>query len=675
VDIGGTFTDVLTIDTETGSVAAGKVPSTPDDLADGVLAGLDSIRASEAMIEFLVHGTTQGLNAVLQRRGERVLLLATEGVGDAYFIARGNRDRLYDIQYRKPLPLIPRRDVIEVSGRLTSHGDERTPLDANAVRAAGQRAREDHFGSVAIAFLFSYLNPDHELRARDILREELGATFPITVSHEVAREWREYERTSSAVLDAYIAPTVRKYLAQLQGRLAEHGVAAPLHVMQSNGGIITAEEARLHCLQTLLSGPVGGTMGGAALAEELDAPNLICVDMGGTSFDVSLIVNGAPDVDVNAELEGLPLLMSVAKIHTIAAGGGSIAYTEAGGLRVGPRSAGADPGPACYGRGGVEPTVTDANLILGRISPDSLAGGSVRLSRESAAGAVSRIAQELGLGKLEMAEGICAVINAKMAQAIRHITVERGIEARDFTILAYGGAGPMHACFFADELGIREVVIPPHPGAFSAWGMLQTDLRHDFSTAYYSLLTRADGTQIAKLLVAMEEEGRVALQRQGRVEDRISFRHSVDVRYRAQEYTLTIPLTDSTESLGAAFAEHVSQRFHDAYQHRYGHSNPGAPIELVMLRTAVLARIDRAPMAKPPSNGHFAEVKTRRMVFDGIEAEAPLLERSQLSIGTLLNGPAVIAEDTATTVIPPGWSFTLNGSGCLALSRSAAMGV
>jgi N-methylhydantoinase A len=669
VDIGGTFTDVLAIDRETGAVTAGKVPSTPHDLADGVLAGLDSIRRHEATTEFLVHGTTQGLNAVLQRRGERVLLLATEGVGDAYFIARGNRDRLYDIHYHKPVPLVPRQDVVEIPGRLNFRGDERSTLDVNAVRAAGLRAREGGFGSIAVAFLFSYLNPEHELRARDVLREELGETFPITLSHEVAREWREYERTSSAVLDAYIAPTVRRYLAGLQTRLAEHGVDAPLHVMQSNGGIITAEEARLHCLQTLLSGPVGGTMGGAALALQMGAPNLICVDMGGTSFDVSLIVDGSPDVDVHAELEGLPLLMAVAKIHTIAAGGGSVAYTEAGGLRVGPRSAGADPGPACYGRGGVEPTVTDANLLLGRISPESFAGGTVTLSRSSAETAVAKLADELGLGHGEMAEGICSVINAKMAQAIRHITVERGIEARDYTILAYGGAGPMHACFFADELGIDTVVIPPYPGAFSAWGMLQTDLRHDFSTAYYSLLTRADLGHMANGLKTMEREGREALERQDPLNDRLAFRHSVDVRYRAQEYTLTIPLVDSSEPVGSGFVEALSQRFHDAYQRRYGHSNAGAPIEIVMLRTAVLAHVDRAPLARPSANGHFSEVTTRPMVFGGREVAAPLLRRAQLSIGAVLRGPALVAEDTATTVVPPRWSFSIDESGCLVLRR------
>jgi N-methylhydantoinase A len=351
MDIGGTFTDVVAYDEESGTYTAGKSSTTTQDLTEGVFAALGALVDTPADIGFTVHGTTQGLNAFLQRRGESVLLLATKGAGDVYHIARGNRTRLYDIHYRKPTPLVARSDIVEIPGRLSSAGDELEPLDENAVRAAARRVREEGLGAVAVGFLFSYVNPAHELRAEEILLEELD-DVSVSLSHRVAREWREYERTSSAVIDAYTAPVVRRYLTRLESELTRQGLSVPLHVMQSSGGIVTAQSARDLSLQTLLSGPVGGTMGGVALARLLDRPNLICVDMGGTSFDVSLVVDGKPDVSSETYLEGFPLLMSVVNIHTIGAGGGSVAYAEAGGLRVGPESAGAEPGPACYGRGG-----------------------------------------------------------------------------------------------------------------------------------------------------------------------------------------------------------------------------------------------------------------------------------------------------------------------------------
>ena len=354
MDIGGTFTDVVAYDEELGTYTAGKASTTPSELTDGVFAGLAQVIDSPASIAFTVHGTTVGLNAFLQRRGEKVLLLATEGAGDVYHIARGNRARLYDLHYRKPRPLVPLSDIVEIPGRLDWRGEERTPLDEAAVRAAAVRVRDEGFGAVAVALLFSFLDPAHELRVEEILRDEVDGVA-VSLSHRVAREWREYERTSSAVVEAYTAPVIRRYLGRLQDEMKSQGLTVPLHVMQSSGGVVTAESARERPLQTLLSGPVGGTMGLVALARTLGRPNLIGVDMGGTSFDVSLVINGKPDVSTETSLEGFPLLMPIANIHTIGAGGGSLAYAEAGGLRVGPESAGADPGPACYGRGGDRP--------------------------------------------------------------------------------------------------------------------------------------------------------------------------------------------------------------------------------------------------------------------------------------------------------------------------------
>jgi N-methylhydantoinase A len=668
MDIGGTFTDVVAYDAELGTYAAGKSSTTPADLTEGVLVGLAQVVDSPRDISFTVHGTTQGLNAFLQRRGERVLLLATRGAGDVYHVARGNRTRLYDVHFRKPEPLLPRADIVEIGGRLDYAGAELEPLDEDAVRAAARRARDEGFGAVAVAFLFSYLNPEHELRAEEIVRDELGGVT-VSLSHRVAREWREYERTCSAVIDAYTAPVVRRYLERLESEMRDRGLAVPLHVMQSSGGIVTAESARALTLQTLLSGPVGGTMGGVALARLLDRPNLICIDMGGTSFDVSLVVDGAPDVSAEAELEGFPLLMPVVNIHTIGAGGGSLAYAEAGGLRVGPESAGADPGPACYGRGGTQPTVTDANLVLGRVDAANFAGGSMALDVAAARDAVAALGAELGLAANELAEGICDVANAKMAQAIRTLTVEKGIEPRDFALVAIGGAGPMHAVFLARELGIREVLVPRFPGAFSAWGMLEAEVRKDASRAYFGPLDEVDGDDLARLLGELEADGFAGLAEEaitratGRVE------HALDLRYIGQEYSLTIPLTGASEPAQEDFRAAVSGRFHQAHQTRFGHANPGAPVEVVVVRTAALGDPGRAAPAtleEVADAGYPAD--TGEVVFGRTAHEAAVVWRDELRRGAVVDGPAVISEQTATTVVPPGARATVDGFGTLVVS-------
>jgi len=667
MDIGGTFTDVVAYDEETGVYSAGKASTTPHDLTEGVFAALSTVIDSPAEIAFTVHGTTQGLNAFLQRRGEKVMLLATEGAGDIYHIARGNRLRLYDVHYRKPTPLVPRGDIIEIAGRLNYAGREVAILDEDAVRAAARRYRDEGFGSIAIAFLFSYLNPEHEIRAADLLTDELG-DVSITLSHRVAREWREYERTSSTVIDAYTAPIVRRYLERLESEMQAKGLTVPLHVMQSSGGIVTAASARELSLQTLLSGPVGGTMGGVALARILHRPNLIGIDMGGTSFDVSLVVDGKPDVSTETHLEGFPLLMSIVNIHTIGAGGGSLAYSEAGGLRVGPHSAGADPGPACYGRGGTKPTVTDANLVLGRVDPSTFAGGQMTLDRAAAERAVTDLGAELGLGTIALAEGICDVINAKMAQAIRTLTVEKGIEPRDFALVAFGGAGPMHAVFLARELGIREVLVPRFPGAFSAWGMLETEIRKDFSRAYFMQLALLDHGDLAATFAELEAEAFDSLQAEGITPDTGRVKHAIDIRYVGQEYTLIIPLAGADEPASPGFDAAIETRFHEAHQIRFGHSNPSAPIEFVVARSTALGDLGRATPAPQVSRGGDYPSTTVDVVFGRSVQAAKIVRRDDLPIGSTVTGPAIVTESTATTVLPPNSTLTVDPFGTLVIS-------
>jgi N-methylhydantoinase A len=667
MDIGGTFTDAVAYDEETGTYVAGKSSTTPQDLTDGVFGALGTVVDDPADVSFSVHGTTQGLNAFLQRRGVRVVLLATSGAGDVLHIARGNRTRLYDIHFRKPTPLVPRRDIVEIEGRLNAAGEEIAALDEAAIRAAARRARDEGAGGIAIAFLFAYLNPAHELRAAEIVAEE-APDLAISLSHQVAREWREYERTSSTVLDAYVAPIVKRYLGRLTGEMAARGLAVPMHVMQSNGGIVSAQAAAQQTLQTLLSGPVGGTMGGVALSRITGRPNLICVDMGGTSFDVSLVVDGKPDVSTEAELEGFPLLMPVVNIHTVGAGGGSLAYEEGGGLRVGPQSAGADPGPACYGRGGTEPTVTDANVVLGRVDPSWFAGGQMTLDVDAAKAAVAGLGDTLGLGTLELADGICAVANAKMAQAIRTLTVEKGIAPSDFALVAFGGAGPMHAAFLAAELEIPETIVPRFPGAFSAWGMLETEIRKDFARSFVQTLPTLDSVGLADALEAQEAEAYAALADEGidRATGRVE--HHVDLRYIGQEYTLTIPVLSADEPRGDTFTADLQARFDTTHAARFGHANPGAPIEFVAARSTGLGDKGRIePTALDSDAGAAYPTERKEVVFGGAPVQATIVRRDDLPVGVSIDGPAVVVESTATTVVPPGQRLTVDPFGALVL--------
>lgn len=666
MDIGGTFTDVVAYDELTGRYSAAKTSTTPDDLTLGVLEGIGRVVESEADIGFVVHGTTQGLNAFLQRRGVPVLLLATEGFGDVYHIARGHRTKLYELHYRKPEPLVPRANIVEIRGRIDSGGAVITPLDEIALRAAAGRFRSEGFGAIAVAFLFSYLNPAHELRAEEVLREELGQDVQITLSHRVAREWRECERTSSSVLDAYTGPVVRRYLAHLESEMRTRGLTATLHVMQSSGGIITAASAQELTLRTLLSGPVGGAMGVLALSRLMGRPNLIAIDMGGTSFDVSLVVDGRVDVSNEAELEGFPIMMPVVNIHTIGAGGGSIARSEAGGLRVGPESAGATPGPAGYGRGGTQPTVTDANLVLGRVDPGWFAGGTMQLDEDAALRAISSLADELLLDPISLAEGVCDVANAKMAQAIRNITVERGIEPRDFCLVAFGGAGPMHAVFLARELEIKEVIVPPFAGAFSAWGMLETELRTDFSQSLLVSLALADFADLGRRLSEMAAQGIGALSHEGVSPEDARTEHAVDARYAGQEYTLTVPLLSKDEPLDDGFVGSLSGRFDDAHLARFGHSNPGALIELVALRTTALGDLGRVePTREAPTENPPYVFETKQVVFDKEPLLTRVVRRDDLRCGAVITGPAIVVEQTATTVVPPGARLTVDDLGGL----------
>ncbi|WP_026378440.1 hydantoinase/oxoprolinase family protein [Agromyces italicus] len=671
MDIGGTFTDIVVHDTETGVLRASKADTTPGDLTEGVLAAIAQLDVPAAEIASFVHGTTQGLNALLERRGARVLLVTTEGMRDVYTIARGNRTRMFDLHYRKPTPLVAADDTLEVGGRMRHDGIELRPLDEASVRAAARNARDGGYDSIAVCLLFAYANEAHELAVERILREELGDDVVIVLSHRVAREWREYERTSSTVLEAYTGPVVRRYLERIEDRFVREGITSGVQVMQSSGGIVGAGYAAEHPLQTLLSGPVGGTAGGAALMSMLGRDDAICIDMGGTSFDASLVLDGRPDISSDGTADGFPVLMPLVNLHTIGAGGGSVAYAEAGALRVGPRSAGAQPGPACYGRGGTEPTVTDANAVLGRVDPDWFAGGRMSLDVSAAHDAVGLLAAGFGMEAEAMAEGILDIANAKMAQAIRTLTVEHGREPADFALVAFGGAGPMHAEAIARELGVTEVLIPEFPGAFSAWGMLGSDVRRDLSAQHYVHQNELDRRELAASVQRLIESAGDELGAQRVPAERRRFEQAVDMRYEGQDYTLTVLLDDAAEPARDDFIERVAERFGRQHNARYGHSTPEAPVEFVSVR---VTGFGVNPFGHLTGERHEAAASVARsapIVFDGRSHPTPVLRRDALPIGQTIAGPVLVVEETTTTVVSPRASIRREAAGHLVLELNA----
>jgi N-methylhydantoinase A len=468
-------------------------------------------------------------------------------------------------------------------------------------------------------------------------------------------------------MDAYAAPVVRRYLdtlvAQLAGRLVE---GSQVYVMKSNGGAMTAVAASEIPLQTLLSGPVGGTIGGRTLSEVTGRKNLICVDMGGTSFDASLIIDGQPSFSNEAELEGLPVQMSVVDIHVIGAGGGSIAWEEAGAVRVGPQSAGSVPGPACYGRGGIQPTVSDANLVLGRLDSSNFAGGTMTLDVEKARAAVKPLADRFGLSTEAMAQGIIDIINAKMADAIRTITIRRGIDPRDFALVAYGGAGPAQAVALAEQLDIGEVIIPVMPGAFSAWGMLQTDVRHDFKITFYGYWDEVKPDELAAAYAGLEGQGREFLIREGLAENDISFERFADFRYHGQEYVLTIPV--SADQIDMTY---VRKSFDEAYDRQYGHSAPDSRMEITNLRVAAIGRLMRPGLADPDTVA-AGPARSRKVIFGGRQFDTAIIDRAALRLGTVIPGPAIIEEATATTLVPDDWQAEIITGGHMTLRSRRA---
>ena len=660
VDIGGTFTDFIFYDSEKKVYTEGKTLTTHNNLSDAIISGLDMEISDYSEIDFFVHGTTVGLNAFLERRGANVAIVTTEGFRDVYELARGDRPEMYDRFYKKAVPLVKRRDVFEIRERVLYDGSVSIPLDEGTVKDVAGKLAKAGYDSVVVCLINSYINPDHENRAAEIIEKMLPGK-QITASHGVAREWREYERTSTATVNAYIAPIMKEYLTLLEDRMVKKNYKRSIHIMQSNGGLMTSEVAKQKPIFTLMSGPVGGAIGKNSLFETLGYKNLIGIDMGGTSFDVSMLIDGKPDVSTETYLEGFPILSPMVNVYTIGAGGGSLVTLEGKGLRVGPKSAGSNPGPACYGNGGTKATVTDANLVLGRIDAQNFLGGRMTLDVDAAKKAVQDVADQIGMGCTTTAEGICQIANANMAGIIRQITVRKGIDPRDFALVAFGGAGPMHAPFIAEELGITTVIVPQMPGAYSAWGMHQCDLRQDTVRTYRENLENVDADKIAELYEQMRQEVSELLIQQHIEEDQIIYEKTVDMRYVGQDYTLNVEF--KADKITHESIEGLKQAYNDYHQQVYGHHNPNGAIETVNIRLVGIGLIDRVQKTPLEESQDCKAVpyKKASVTFSGKGEETGIYMRRDLKPGTRFEGPAIIEELSATTVVPPEYSIHVDG--------------
>ena len=665
-DIGGTFTDIVIQDSRTGSCEAVKVLSTPESPARAVIEGIESAIPLSAEIDFFVHGTTVGLNALLTRTGAKVALLTTRNFRDIYTIQGNDRGEIFSIRWNKPEPLVPLENTFTVRERIAATGDIVDPLRTEDLDALVDATRARGYEAIAVCLLFAFKNPAHEVAAEAYLRARLP-DVAIGLSHRVSPEWREFERTSTTVMDSYLAPVIRSYLKTLV-----HGLKSRLprdrglHVMKSNGGVMSAGAAGNAPLQTLLSGPVGGAIGGRALAAATGRANLICVDMGGTSFDASLVIDGEASSSNEARIEGLPVQMSVVDIHVIGAGGGSVAWEEANAMRVGPRSAGSAPGPICYGKGGDQPTVSDANIVLGRLDSANFAGSGISLDGAAAEQALGAMGARFGLGAHAMAQGIVDIINARMADAIRTITIRRGIDPRDFALAAFGGAGPAQAAALAEELEIGEVIVPVHPGAFSAWGMLQTDIRQDFKETLYGFWDTFDARYLQERFQQLELKGRKSLASEGAADEDVSFERGADFRYHGQEYVLTIAVPGGRIDMAA-----VRAAFDQAYDRQYGHNSPDVRIELANIRVAALARLVR-PANSAPVPGKAGSEGVRSVYFSGKPNQTRIVQRGAIGSESTVAGPAIIEEGTATTLVPPGWFAQQVAGGHLSIKREEA---
>jgi N-methylhydantoinase A len=649
IDVGGTFTDlVATVD---GQVKTAKVPSTPGDQSVGVMNAIraSGIDAREAVA--FAHGTTVATNALLERRGARTALVTTEGFRDVLEIARQNRPSLYDLTQDRPPALVPRELRFTVRERMGPDG-VLEPLDEASVGDVVAALRAAGVDAVAVCLLFAFLHPEHERRVGEAVRSALPGVH-VSLSSEVLPEFREYERFATTTADAYLAPKLAAYLENLAGKVGEAGVARPL-VMQSSGGVIELAEAARHAGRCILSGPAGGVVGAAHVARASGFADVLTFDMGWTSTDVAAVVGATIATTTESVVAGVPIRFPMVDVHTVGAGGGSIAWVDEGGaLRAGPQSSGADPGPAAYGKGGEEPAVTDANLLLGYLEDGAELGGEVVLRADLARAALERVGRRLGMDAFETALGLVRVANAEVVRALRVISVERGLDPREFSLVAFGGAGPIHACALAEELGMRTVLVPKVSGVLSALGLAISDLRRDYVRPLLAASRDVDPAALEEPFRELETRASTDLEEPG-------LHRRADLRYRGQAFELTVDADEPAE---------LERRFHAAHEQRYGYRMEDEPVELVNLRLTATVPAERPELQERPAEKATAK-RSRRASFDGEWVDVSVLDRRELGAGSRVEGPAIVEFPEATCVLPPGWRGAVDAVGTLVLQAA-----
>ncbi|MET3934802.1 hydantoinase/oxoprolinase family protein [Arthrobacter sp. OAP107] len=660
VDTGGTFTDLCAFDESTGQVHVRKVSSTPDDPGRAIIQGVHELLGqiggrNIGEISYFAHGTTVGTNALLTGRGVRTGLITTKGFRDLLELGRGRRPHMYDLQADKPEPFIPRDLRMEVNERVRHDGRVEIPLDHDEVRAAVRELKAQGVESIAVCLLYSYVRPEHEREIGRIVAEEFPEAY-VSLSSDVLPEFREFERLSTVVTNAYVGPVVAKYLARLRRNLADAGLRCLPHVTQSNGGIIPFPTAEELPVRLVLSGPSTGVVGAAAIMTAAGSPDIITFDMGGTSSDVSLVQNGTPKVTSSMELDGRPIRSPMLDIHTVGAGGGSIAWIDSGNhLRVGPASAGAFPGPACYGNG-QEPTVTDANVVLQVLNPDYLLNGQLKIDAQASHRAIKAIADPLGLTVAEAAQGIIRVVTANMARAIRVISVQRGYDPRDYVLVPFGGAGPLHASRLATELGINRIIVPETPGAQSALGLLMTDIRSDFMRTKIIPVTPEAAAGFSQVFAELTEQATAWFTEENIEEDRRSLLCRIEMRYAGQNYELPVDVPDGV--LDGESINSLIEGFQRAHDRMYGYSARNEIVEAVTFRVQAIATVPRADLRRSTVEGRKPEdaVIGYRDVFlpeKGDYVPCPVYNRSLLDVGHRIAGPAVVEQMDTTTLLLP----------------------
>jgi len=662
VDTGGTFSDFVYLDEDTGAVSISKVPSTPDDPSRAILAGIDMLLAKAVRaddISYFCHGTTVGTNALLEGKGVKTGLLVTEGFRGIYPVgeqARPYGAPIFDVMYDKPPLLVPASLTGEVKERVDFRGNVLRPLDEAALRETVRKLAAQKIESLAVCLLFSFLHPEHEARVRQIVREEMPECS-ISLSSDIMPQIREYHRLSTTVINAYLQPILAHYIAQLDRRLNEAGITTrQKYIMQSNGGMASFGTAARKAVTTVLSGPAGGVTAGAYACRMTGFPNIITFDMGGTSCDVALIKDGEPFVASRGKIEGRDLAVPMMDINTVSAGGGTIAKIDRFGvLQVGPESAGAMPGPACYSRGGDMPTITDCNLVMGHLSEDNFLGGKMRLDTAAAWQAVeNKIAQPLGMGVPEAAEGIARIIDVKMEEAIKAISTMRGHDLRDFMLLAFGGAGPVHAGRIARDLGMAGMIVPLYPGVFSAIGLIMSDVKHDYIQSKMAPLTEVKAEYVNGMFARLEDLASDELREDGFASAAIRIQRSLDMRYAGQGYEITMPCDDV---LGTGAPATLRVQFDEQHRTMFGHSAPEQAVEIVSYRLRGVGRVPPVEMPKfKPTGAALSDAlrETRRVRFDGEDVACPVYQREKLDVGLTFEGPAILDQFDCTTVIYAG---------------------